>query len=120
MTLESDIQAHARVDAAARINDQLPPWITAEITDGQLALIYRSPLPVHVLRTQEEIVPLRGQRVVLANGEVVKRSFYNPITAGNSFHTAWQRLTKMRKPIKYVLEDATPYVRRLLTRISFS
>ena len=54
---------------------------------------------------------MRGQRVVLENGEVVPRSFHNPIIADDPFHVAWQRLGRSRKPIQFVKDNPTKYVR---------
>ena len=48
---------------------------------------------------------------MLENGEVVPRSFHSPISAGDPFHVAWQRIGHARKPIRFVEDVPTTYVR---------
>ena len=89
-----------------------PPWIT--IDDGSEGLVnisYPQSVPIHYFKSQNELSSLRGQRVVLENGEVVPRGFHNPISAGDAFHVAWQRLGRSRKPIRFVKDNPTEFVR---------
>ena len=93
------------------LREVAPPWIT--INYGSAVSInasYPQRVPVHYFKSQAELTSSRGQRVVLENGEVVPRSFHNPISAGDPFHVAWQRLGRQRTPIQFVKDDPTLYV----------
>ena len=105
-------------DFRERSVEGLPFWaVVGESADGSPQVFIPPELPIHWLKRQSELRPLRGQKVVLSNGEVVPRGFHNPVIEGNTYIVAWQRTGPKRKPIKYVYDRTLPYLMEALDQL---
>lgn len=74
-------------------------------------------LPIHLLKSPEELHRLQFKAVYLQDGTRVPNSFYNNI----AFHrwdivVAWQRTSRHTHPIRFVRDDPTPYIINLFNK----